>query len=101
MTKMIDLILAKGEQNWQQTCEGAVTSIVSIQSYFPRAFDTETSHTSDATGFVVNAKAGLILTNRVCGYLNAAEGALELMIFSMLLVRVRSEVESYFQTKRK
>jgi hypothetical protein len=66
MTKMIDLIYAKGDQSWQHTCEGAVTSIVSILSYFPRAFDTEGSHTSDATGFIVNAERGIILTNRVC-----------------------------------
>jgi hypothetical protein len=62
---MINLVSPKTEQNWQQTCETAVTSIVSILYYFPRAFDTEGSYTSDATGFVVDAGKGIILTNRV------------------------------------
>jgi hypothetical protein len=52
-------------QIWKATCEQAVKSIVSILMYAPRTFDTETAHTGDATGFVVDAKRGIILTNRV------------------------------------
>ncbi|KAF2435560.1 nuclear serine protease HtrA2/Nma111 [Tothia fuscella] len=50
--------------SWQHTSEKVVTSIVSILNYFPRPFDTENYYCSDATGFVVDAKRGLILTNR-------------------------------------
>lgn len=51
--------------SWQHTSEIVVTSIVSILAYFPRSFDTDSCYCSDATGFVINAEKGLILTNRV------------------------------------
>jgi len=55
----------KSEQRWQATCEVAVKAIVSILSYAPRTFDTRMVGISDATGFVVDAERGIILTNRV------------------------------------
>ncbi|KAJ3170667.1 hypothetical protein HDU88_008569 [Geranomyces variabilis] len=49
---------------WQQTIEKAINAIVSIRFSQVAAFDTEEPTTSEATGFVVDAKKGLILTNR-------------------------------------
>ncbi|CAG8534660.1 5821_t:CDS:10 [Paraglomus occultum] len=49
---------------WQDTIEKAVTAIVSIRFSQVAAFDTEGPETSEASGFIVDAKRGLILTNR-------------------------------------
>ncbi|KAJ2890384.1 hypothetical protein IWW38_004166, partial [Coemansia aciculifera] len=49
---------------WEPTLERAIKSIVSIKAQCVRSFDTETSGTYTATGFVVDAAAGLILSNR-------------------------------------
>ncbi|MDF1563613.1 MAG: trypsin-like peptidase domain-containing protein [Deltaproteobacteria bacterium] len=49
---------------WSKTLATVVPSVVSIKIRFVRAFDTEHSVTSQATGFLVDAKEGLILTNR-------------------------------------
>lgn len=42
-------------------------SIVAIRFCRPFAFDGEDAVVSQATGFVVDAEYGLIMTNRVCG----------------------------------
>ncbi|KAJ1739971.1 hypothetical protein LPJ78_000279 [Coemansia sp. RSA 989] len=55
---------APGMSSWEPTLEKAIKSIVSIKAQCVRSFDTETSGTYNATGFVVDAKAGLILSNR-------------------------------------
>ncbi|KAJ2857084.1 hypothetical protein GGI22_003611, partial [Coemansia erecta] len=47
--------------SWEPTLERAIKSIVSIKAQCVRSFDTETSGTYTATGFVVDAEAGLIL----------------------------------------
>jgi hypothetical protein len=52
-------------QTWQTTCEEAMKAIVTILMYSPRPFDTEDSGSSEATGFIVDAERGIILTNRV------------------------------------
>ena len=49
---------------WRSTLEKAATSVVSIKVDSTRAFDTEWNQSSQATGFVVDAEQGLILTNR-------------------------------------
>ena len=49
---------------WEQTLEQVAPSVVSIEIDQTRAFDTEWNQSSQATGFVVDAKRGLILTNR-------------------------------------
>jgi S1-C subfamily serine protease len=49
---------------WRRTLERIAPSIVSIQVDATRAFDTEWNESSQATGFVVDAERGLILTNR-------------------------------------
>jgi S1-C subfamily serine protease len=49
---------------WDRTLERAAASIVTIEIDQTRAFDTEWNQSSQATGFVVDAERGLILTNR-------------------------------------
>ncbi|HET7756704.1 MAG TPA: hypothetical protein VFK87_05565, partial [Steroidobacteraceae bacterium] len=57
---------AAGETNpdWAVTLERIASSVVSIDIDMTRAFDTEWNATAQATGFVVDAERGLILTNR-------------------------------------
>src|SRR5450432_1786371 len=50
--------------NWAQTLERIANGVVTIQIDSTRAFDTEWNTTAQATGFVIDAKRGLILTNR-------------------------------------
>jgi len=52
------------EGNWNRTLERISSGVVSIRIDSPRAFDTERNLSSQATGFVVDARRGLILTNR-------------------------------------
>ncbi len=49
---------------WEETLEQVAPSVVSIEIDQTRAFDTEWNQSSQATGFVVDAERGLILTNR-------------------------------------
>jgi S1-C subfamily serine protease len=56
--------LAAQEQSWNRTLDRIASGVVSIQIDSTRAFDTERNQSSQATGFVVDAKRGLILTNR-------------------------------------
>lgn len=49
---------------WQETIEQVVRNVVSIRFSQTCAFDTDPALTSEATGFVVDAERGLILTNR-------------------------------------
>ena len=50
--------------DWAVTLERIAGSVVSINIDATRAFDTEWNATAQATGFVVDAERGLILTNR-------------------------------------
>lgn len=52
------------EPEWVSTLERISTGVVSIRVDSTRAFDTEWNSSSQATGFVVDAENGLILTNR-------------------------------------
>ena len=52
------------EPEWADTLERISTGVVSIRVDSTRAFDTEWNTSSQATGFVVDAERGLILTNR-------------------------------------
>ena len=56
--------LAAQEQSWNRTLERIASGVVSIQIDSTRSFDTERNQSSQATGFVVDAERGLILTNR-------------------------------------
>ncbi|KAI9008742.1 trypsin-like cysteine/serine peptidase domain-containing protein [Phycomyces nitens] len=49
---------------WQNTINKLVKAIVSIRFSQVAAFDTEGPETSEASGFIVDAKNGIILTNR-------------------------------------
>jgi pro-apoptotic serine protease NMA111 len=55
---------ASTEQAWDATLAKVSPSVVSIRVDAPRAFDTEWNLTGQATGFVVDAQRGIILTNR-------------------------------------
>jgi S1-C subfamily serine protease len=50
--------------DWAVTLSRIASSVVSIDVDMTRAFDTEWNSTAQATGFVVDAERGLILTNR-------------------------------------
>ncbi|HET7923065.1 MAG TPA: trypsin-like peptidase domain-containing protein [Gammaproteobacteria bacterium] len=52
------------ERQWAATLARVSPSVVSIRVDAPRAFDTEWNLTGQATGFVVDAEHGIILTNR-------------------------------------
>jgi S1-C subfamily serine protease len=54
----------EGNPDWAVTLERIAGSVVSIDVDSTRAFDTEWNTTAQATGFVVDAERGLILTNR-------------------------------------
>ncbi|KAI7905976.1 trypsin-like cysteine/serine peptidase domain-containing protein [Cokeromyces recurvatus] len=51
-------------RSWEPTLEKAIRAIVSIKASHVRSFDTETSGGYTATGFIVDASRGIILTNR-------------------------------------
>ncbi|HEX5421751.1 MAG TPA: trypsin-like peptidase domain-containing protein [Gammaproteobacteria bacterium] len=52
------------QATWNRTLEQIASGVVSIEVDSTRSFDTERNETAQATGFVVDAKRGLILTNR-------------------------------------
>lgn len=54
----------EGNPDWASTLERIASSVVAIDVDSTRAFDTEWNSTAEATGFVVDAQRGLILTNR-------------------------------------
>ena len=49
---------------WKYTLERALPAIVVIRANYVRPFDGDHAGAGHATGFVVDAKRGLILTNR-------------------------------------
>ncbi len=57
-------VLAAEDTEWSATLERISSGVVSIRVDSTRAFDTEWNSSSQATGFVVDATRGLILTNR-------------------------------------
>jgi len=60
-----ELPAAEGESAaWRATLARVAESVVAIQIDQVRAFDTEWNTSAQATGFVVDAERGLILTNR-------------------------------------
>ena len=52
------------ERSWDRTLETIASGVVSIRVDSTRAFDTERNLSTQATGFVVDAERGIILTNR-------------------------------------
>jgi S1-C subfamily serine protease len=57
-------VVHEEEPVWSGTLERIATGVVSIRVDSTRAFDTEWNASSQATGFVVDALRGIILTNR-------------------------------------
>jgi len=55
---------AAEDSEWTSTLDRISSGVVSIRVDSTRAFDTEWNSSSQATGFVVDAERGLILTNR-------------------------------------
>ena len=58
------LAVAAERSDWRATLERVAPSVVTIRVDGTRAFDTNWNMSSQATGFVVDAERGLILTNR-------------------------------------
>ncbi|WP_196138675.1 trypsin-like peptidase domain-containing protein [Aliikangiella sp. G2MR2-5] len=56
--------LAAESRKWNQTIKKVTNSVVSIRVNAVRPFDTASSTVTQATGFVVDAERGIILTNR-------------------------------------
>jgi pro-apoptotic serine protease NMA111 len=61
---LLATIACAEQPDWAGTLERISTGVVSIRVDSTRAFDTEWNSSSQATGFVVDAEKGLILTNR-------------------------------------
>jgi S1-C subfamily serine protease len=57
-------LAAAQEVTWDRTIERISSGVVSIRVDSTRSFDTERNQSTQATGFVVDAERGLILTNR-------------------------------------
>ncbi|KAF8458516.1 trypsin-like cysteine/serine peptidase domain-containing protein [Kalaharituber pfeilii] len=57
-------VVATDTAEWQRTIENVVRNVVSIRFCQTCSFDTDEAITSEATGFVVDAELGYILTNR-------------------------------------
>jgi S1-C subfamily serine protease len=57
-------ITAAEEERWRETLERISSGVVSITVDVTRSFDTNWNQSTQATGFVVDAERGLILTNR-------------------------------------
>lgn len=51
-------------EKWQKTMQDVVKAVISVHFCCPTPFDTEGSYVSEATGFVVDAEQGIIMTNR-------------------------------------
>mmetsp|Transcript_31259 Transcript_31259/g.82784 ORF Transcript_31259/g.82784 Transcript_31259/m.82784 type:complete len:285 (-) Transcript_31259:74-928(-) len=54
----------EGPGSWDEAMSRCIPAIVSLKVNTTRAFDTTSPGSSQATGFVVDAEKGLILTNR-------------------------------------
>lgn len=55
---------AQAARSWEETVEAVAQSVVALKVSATRPFDTGGAAVSAATGFVVDAERGLILTNR-------------------------------------
>lgn len=61
---LVNNAFANKDRNWSKVVNSVTDSIVTIRVDAVRSFDTARSSSSQATGFVVDAKRGIILTNR-------------------------------------
>ncbi|HET6725049.1 MAG TPA: trypsin-like peptidase domain-containing protein [Gammaproteobacteria bacterium] len=60
----VPLAHAATKADWAPVIQRVEPAVVSIMISAPRAFDTEWNFTGEATGFIVDARRGIILTNR-------------------------------------
>ncbi len=58
------IVTTSAGEEWAHTLERVARSVVTIELDQTRSFDTERNTSAQATGFVVDAERGLILTNR-------------------------------------
>lgn len=63
-SQMLPLTATTETAEWQATIEKVVRNVVSIHFCQTCSFDTDAATSSEATGFVVDAQRGYILTNR-------------------------------------
>lgn len=63
-TLLASLTMAHTGNGWQDTIDRVAPAVVVLKVSAPRAFDGTQAGHSTATGFVVDAERGLILTNR-------------------------------------
>lgn len=63
-TEMLPATATQDTAEWQATIEKVVRNVVSIHFCQTCSFDTDPATSSEATGFVVDAQRGYILTNR-------------------------------------
>ena len=61
---LVGALPASESADWEATLRRVVPSVVVLRVSATRPFDTENPGTYTATGFVVDAERGLILTNR-------------------------------------
>jgi S1-C subfamily serine protease len=62
--ELVGGIASNESAEWQATIEKVVKNVVSIHFCQTASFDTDSAISSEATGFVVDAEKGFILTNR-------------------------------------
>ena len=55
---------ASEEQRWEKAIDHAAQAVLAIRVDAPRSFDTSINNSVQATGFVVDAEQGIVLTNR-------------------------------------
>lgn len=61
---MVNQVSAGKARDWSEVVNSVTNSIVTIRVDAVRSFDTARNSSAQATGFVVDAKRGIILTNR-------------------------------------
>jgi len=91
---------------WQNTVQKVIKNVVSIHFCQTCSFDTDPAVASEATGFVVDAEKGYILTNRVSwcsavGVVSLFKKFTRLTLISMWLVLVHFGDTVFSTTMRK
>ena len=52
------------EQRWEEAIDHVAQAVLAIRVDAPRSFDTSINNSVEATGFVIDAEQGIVLTNR-------------------------------------
>jgi len=61
---VVSPVWSQEPDQWGETVQRVSSAVVAIRVDAARAFDTATNSSTEATGFIVDAEQGLILTNR-------------------------------------